>query len=145
MLNLAVNARDAMPHGGKLTIETVNVYRDLEEEGRQQGSAGQYVAICVTDTGEGMTPEVMERVFEPFFTTKPVGQGSGLGLSQAYGFVKQSNGHVTISSQPGCGTAVRSTCRAAQVRNTPQRRELCRKHLRAMGLPSSSSLRTIPT
>jgi signal transduction histidine kinase len=115
ILNLAVNARDAMPDGGKLTIETANVYRDLEEEGGQQGSTGQYVAICVTDTGHGMTSEVMERVFEPFFTTKPVGQGSGLGLSQVYGFVKQSNGHVTICSQPGRGTAVkihlpRSTC-----------------------------------
>jgi PAS domain S-box-containing protein len=107
VLNLAVNARDAMPHGGKLTIKTVNAHRDVEDKDWPAGSTAQYVAICVTDTGDGMTLEVMEKVFEPFFTTKPVGQGSGLGLSQVYGFVKQSNGHVTISSWVGTGTTVK--------------------------------------
>jgi PAS domain S-box-containing protein len=106
VLNLAVNARDAMPHGGKLTIKTLNVHRDAEDKDWQEGSTAQYVAIRVTDTGDGMTLEVMEKVFEPFFTTKPVGRGSGLGLSQVYGFVKQSNGHVTISSWVGTGTTV---------------------------------------
>jgi signal transduction histidine kinase/ActR/RegA family two-component response regulator len=115
VLNLAVNARDAMPRGGKLTIETMNVHIDLKDEDVHETSSGQYVAICVTDTGDGMTPEVMEKVFDPFFTTKPVGRGSGLGLSQVYGFVKQSNGHVRIASQLGLGTTVkiylpRSTC-----------------------------------
>ena len=114
VLNLAVNARDAMPRGGKLTIETMNVHIDLKDEDVHETSSGQYVAICVTDTGDGMTPEVMEKVFDPFFTTKPVGRGSGLGLSQVYGFVKQSNGHVRIASQLGLGTQSRSTCPAAR-------------------------------
>jgi signal transduction histidine kinase len=123
VLNLVVNARDAMPRGGKLTIETMNIHLDLTGEDGHETSSGQYVVIRVTDTGDGMTPELMERVFDPFFTTKPVGQGSGLGLSQVYGFVEQSNGRVTISSQLGSGTAAtiylpRSTC--AEVSDLPQ-------------------------
>ncbi len=106
LLNLCINARDAMPAGGKITIETANRWIDARTAQERGLEAGQYVSLCVSDTGTGMTPDVIAKAFDPLFTTKPIGQGTGLGLSMIYGFAKQSGGQVRIYSEVGQGTMV---------------------------------------
>ena len=106
VLNLAINARDAMPNGGVLTLSTACRYVGEEEARRYEAAEGDYIVVSVRDTGEGMPPHVLAHAFEPFFTTKPVGEGTGLGLSPVYGFARQSDGFVAIRSEPGQGTEV---------------------------------------
>ena len=106
VINLAINARDAMPDGGTITITTAAVHLSPEEGAAMDLAEGDYVTLTVADTGVGMTPEVLAKVFEPFYTTKPIGQGTGLGLSMVYGYMRQANGGVRILSQPGKGTQV---------------------------------------
>jgi PAS domain S-box-containing protein len=106
LLNLCINSRDAMPHGGRITIETANKWLDERAAKQHDIPEGQYLSLCVTDTGTGMSPEVIARVFEPFYTTKPIGEGTGLGLSMIYGFAQQSGGQVRIYSEVGKGTTV---------------------------------------
>nr|WP_206046076.1 PAS domain-containing protein [Novosphingobium panipatense] len=106
LLNLCINARDAMPDGGRITIETANRWLDHAASRERDLEPGQYISISVTDTGSGMSPEVISRAFDPFFTTKPIGEGTGLGLSMIYGFARQSGGHVRIQSEVGMGTTM---------------------------------------
>jgi PAS domain S-box-containing protein len=106
LLNLCINARDAMPGGGRIVVETANRWLDERASGGLDLPPGHYVSLCVSDNGIGMTPDIVERAFDPFFTTKPQGQGTGLGLSMIYGFARQSGGHVRIYSEPGKGTMV---------------------------------------
>jgi two-component system CheB/CheR fusion protein len=113
ILNLAINARDAMPNGGRLVVETAHA--EFEAEDRTDFSPGVYASISVTDSGHGMAPEVKARAIEPFFTTKPAGVGSGLGLSMVYGFAKQTGGDLRIYSEPGQGTTVTIYLPQAQV------------------------------
>lgn len=107
LINLVINARDAMPHGGQITVSTNGYYHGSVPDPKKRGlTEGEYVLLRVTDTGAGMSPEVIERAFEPFFTTKPIGQGTGLGLSMVYGYIKQAKGYIQIESEPGVGTSV---------------------------------------
>ena len=104
IMNMAINAREAMPNGGKLTFETANVILRSGDVGRYpELKAGDYVMLAITDTGAGMSEEVKAHVFEPFFSTKGVGQGTGLGLATCYGIIKQSGGHISVYSEPGRG------------------------------------------
>jgi PAS domain S-box-containing protein len=107
ILNLCINARDALKAGGRITVETANTWIDDKEAAARDMTRGQYVAICVTDDGSGIPPDIIARVFDPFFTTKPAGQGTGLGLSMVYGFAKQSSGLARIYSEVGVGTTVK--------------------------------------
>ncbi len=107
VINLVINARDAMPHGGRITVSTSSFVMGNQPDPSKRGlTEGEYIVLSVTDTGTGMTPEVIARAFEPFFTTKPIGQGTGLGLSMVYGFIKQAKGYVQVESEPGRGSRV---------------------------------------
>jgi CheY-like chemotaxis protein len=143
IVNLAVNARDAMPNGGHLTIETANSYLD-EAYARQFGDVapGQYVLLSVTDTGGGIPPDLLRRVFEPFFTTKGHGQGSGLGLAMVHGFVKQTGGHVRIYSELNEGTTVKiylpRHSQAAEVATNPE--EILQRAAPLVSAPSTETI-----
>ena len=151
LINLALNARDAMPGGGKLKIATQNVelgasFTDTLEE----VEPGDYVMISMTDTGSGMVPEVAERAFEPFFTTKEVGEGSGLGLSMVYGFLKQSRGHVGLDSQPGKGTTITlylprtgPLCKASGPSAPASKKEMPRGHETILVVEDEPSVRAV--
>jgi signal transduction histidine kinase len=119
VLNLVVNARDAMPEGGTLRLTTANATLCGEPDGESDGRVGEFVALAVADTGTGIPPEALARIFEPFFTTKPKGKGTGLGLSQVYGFARQSGGAVIVASEVGQGTTITlylPTCMPAALR-----------------------------
>ena len=119
LVNLAVNGRDAMPHGGSLVVETTNVMLDVEFAGNHVGlSPGDYVRLTVSDSGVGMAPEVVERAFEPFYTTKPKGEGTGLGLATVYGIVTEAGGRIMLYSEPGLGTSVKVHLPASTGRRT---------------------------
>ena len=137
LLNLALNARDAMRNGGRLMIETRRTTHELGVGGDLEWKPGNYVAISVADTGSGMTAHVRERAFEPFFTTKALGEGSGLGLSQVYGYAKQMGGHVTIDSIEGAGTTVTIYLPWAEASRMPAAAEAAREE------PAASSGQTI--
>jgi signal transduction histidine kinase len=106
LLNLAINARDAMPEGGTLTLKTRDIVLNQPPDGAEEIESGSYVQLSVSDTGLGMSEEVRHRAVDPFFTTKPQGKGTGLGLSTSFGFVRQSHGYLTIDSAPGKGTRI---------------------------------------
>jgi signal transduction histidine kinase len=148
LLNLAVNARDAMPSGGRLTIETANAFLDDAYAGANDIRAGQYVVVAVSDTGMGMPKDVLQKAFEPFFTTKDVGKGSGLGLSQVYGFIKQSDGQAKIYSEPGQGTTIKlylprlaSDADAGDTVVEPQRHPEGRSDLRVLVVEDDEDVR----
>ena len=140
VINLAVNARDAMPNGGRLTIETANAaLDDAYAATKLDVKAGQYVMIAVADTGTGMPPDVVARAIDPFFTTKPAGQGTGLGLSQVHGYIKQSGGHLAIYSEPGHGTTVKLYL----PRHFGQEEGAARRAIRGSDVPLSEGHETI--
>ncbi|MDH5411054.1 MAG: ATP-binding protein, partial [Alphaproteobacteria bacterium] len=151
LMNLALNARDAMPGGGLLTIATQNVelsqnFTDTLDE----VDPGDYVMVVLTDTGSGMTQEVAERAFEPFFTTKEVGEGSGLGLSMVYGFLKQSRGHISLDSQAGKGTTItlylprtRELKKTAEPAATRERKNMPRGHETILVVEDEPSVRAV--
>ena len=144
IMNMAINAREAMPNGGKLTFETANVSFDQESVGRYpELKAGEFVMLAITDTGAGMSEEAKAHVFEPFFSTKGVGQGTGLGLATCFGIVKQSGGHISVYSEPGRGATFKIYLPQAEPQARGPWRVLARLICRAGRKPFCWS-RTIP-